>query len=324
MRLHKLDRDSTFPDVAAGIVLPQPAQLNAEAPDETWCLMGNAGQAVGCVSLWWRRPCLHQGMRTGRFGHFSSVGRAVSVSLLRHALERLGAEGCNLAAGPINGSTWYSYRLVTNPGTGPEFPLDLRTPPEWCGDFRAAGLEELETYCSVSLNPRPAKETDAGEREKRVAEKGILVRTIDMDTPERDLSAIWALSMGCFSSNPFFLPIEEQAFLDLYRPFLTLMDPAYVLLAEDGDGLCGFHFAFPYQARNGYRNVVSKTMAVHPRVRGRGVGSYLLRRILARASSEGAHEIIMAFMHDRNLSAAWAQKHGRVIRRYAVFGKALP
>ncbi|MFP3942563.1 MAG: N-acetyltransferase family protein [Alphaproteobacteria bacterium] len=324
MRLYKLDRNRAFPGTATGVFLPQPAQLDAEAPDETWCLIGDAGQALGGVSLWWQRSCLHQGRRTGRFGHFSSAGRAVSVNLLRHALERLHAERCELAAGPINGSTWYKYRLVTDPGTGPEFPLDVHTPPEWCEDYRAAGLEELETYCSVSLEPPPAAETDAVERERRVTEKGILVRTIDMNAPVRDLSAIWSLSMECFSFNPFFTPIEEQAFLDLYRPFLTLMDPEYVLLAEDEKGVCAFHFAFPYQTPDSRRNVVSKTMAVHPRVRGTGVGSYLLHRILARASSEGAHEIIMAFMHERNLSAAWARKHGRVIRRYAVFGKILP
>lgn len=323
MKLMRVNDGARLPDAAPGLALPHPVRMAAEAPDESWCAVDETGRAAGCLSLWWRRTARYKDQPAGYIGHFASAGGGVSALLLARARERLREEGCALAAGPIDGSTWRSYRLVTDPGDGPDFPLDIRTPQEWYADFRAAGFDVLETYCSVSLGAPAALGLDCDAHSDAVAAAGIRVRSIGTDALDRDLAAIRALSMQCFPANPFFAPIKEPDFLALYRPFIDFADPAYILLAEDSHGLCAFHFAFPYLAAEGRRNVVSKSMAVHPRMRRTGLGSHLLRRAIARAAQERAGDFIMAFMHDANLSAKWARAHGRVIRRYAVLGGSL-
>ena len=64
------------------------------------------------------------------------------------ARARLGAEGCDLTLGRMDGNTWRRYRLLTWRGTDPPFLLEPDNPDDWPRHFEAAGFAPLATYYS--------------------------------------------------------------------------------------------------------------------------------------------------------------------------------
>ena len=107
-------------------------------------------------NLWWTRTPFEEDHVTGYIGNLSAPsgdGSTLTV-LLEKACDRLQAEGATLAVGPINGSTWGDYRLVTDLAPGeqseaaPAFPGEPPHAPDLRAALDAAGFTPWQTYRS--------------------------------------------------------------------------------------------------------------------------------------------------------------------------------
>jgi phosphinothricin acetyltransferase len=65
-----------------------------------------------------------------------------------------------------------------------------------------------------------------------------------------------------------------------------------VLIVRDALGVAGFGSFGDFRAWPGYRFTVEHTLHVRPDVRGRGIGTQLLRALIDRASALGKHVMI--------------------------------
>jgi hypothetical protein len=136
------------------------------------------------------------------------------------------------------------------------------------------------------------------------------------------LRAIHALSLEAFAGNRFYKPIDAERFLASYRPVLSVLDPDFVLLAEDDAGtLAGFLFGLPDRAEApSTRSVILKTYASQRK----GLGSALASIFHARAAQKGYGASLHALMHEDNLSARHSDNVGaKVFRRYALWSRRL-
>ena len=127
-----------------------------------------------------------------------------------------------------------------------------------------------------------------------------------------------------FADNPFYSPVGFEEFSSLYLPLRSRIDPELVLLAHDPEGrLIGFMLGFADALSDvgaGPTRMVSKTLAVAPEARGRGLGGFLMAELRARAAKKGYEGAIDALIHLSNLSRRISQKFGtRVFRRYALY-----
>ncbi|MGE0483461.1 MAG: N-acetyltransferase family protein [Gammaproteobacteria bacterium] len=316
------------PDSGPGGIEPCATDtVRGHGAGEHW-LAHSDGVLVARCSLWWRATPLYDGRELGVIGHFAAAPGAPAKQLLAHACARLARHGATQAVGPMDGNTWRGYRLVSDAGSEPPFFLEPWTPLEWNDHFRAAGFAAVAGYHSsvtedlTWVDPRVPRVAD------RLRGAGVTLRNLDAARFEAELAAIHALSCVSFAHNFLYTPIARDEFIAQYRPIAQYVDPRLVLLAERDGEMVGFLFAIPditEAARRGrVRSAVIKTVAVHPDRRLAGLGAWLAAECHARAAAAGFERIVHALMHDANKSGNISRRYARVLRRYTLYGRALP
>ena len=266
---------------------------------------------AGKASLWWRATPSHQNERVGLIGEHAG-------DALEAACARLREEGCTFAIGPMDGSTWRRYRLVTDFGTEPPFLLEPWNTPEELARWVRAGFEPIARYTSAAgplgaVDPR----TDAAEAKLR--SEGYALRRVRVDAWEDELRAIYPLLTASFAQNFLYTPLAIEEYLEIYRPLAALVRPETNLVAEHRGTIVGLFFTYPASADS----LVFKTLAVHPEHEGKGLGGVLAARTLEAAVGAGFRRGIHALMEESNRSQRISRHYGETIRRYALLGKRL-
>jgi GNAT superfamily N-acetyltransferase len=286
----------------------------------------DSSRITSCCSLWWSHTPAYQGERLGLIGHFNATWDG-GVELLHAATTELQDRGCTLAVGPMDGSTWHNYRLVTDRGSEPPFLLEPQNPPEWPAQFEQAGFTPLAQYYSA-LNGDLSRQDPRGLRaEQRVGDFGIQIRSATAETLQRDLQQIYRISISAFANNFLYTPLSEPEFLEQYRRVLSYVNPRLVLMAEWNGDAVGFLFAIPdaLQSQRGHAvdTAIVKTVAILPDPSLKGLGSLLVARAHRAAHDLGFKRCIHALMHESNTSLNISRHYAEPMRRYTLYSRSL-
>lgn len=269
----------------------------------------------------------------GVLGYYESTDPQAGALLLETAKAFLEEQGVSRIVGPMNGSTWGTYRI---PYGHEEVPCSLFLGEPWScesyhNDFLSAGFQVCETYQSrivPTLNPPSQRELQLAER---LEKNGISIRPIDLSRYEEEMRGVYEMSLDAFSGNKLFKKISYEEFSALYEKIRPLMDPKLVYLAYSETGkLLGFSFAYPdllsCNSRGRPERVVLKTLARDPSMVASGVGVALFDRIHHAAYEEGYKSVIHALMHDDHRSVRLSVKRtqSQLIRRYGLYDTVLP
>jgi len=293
-------------------------------------------------SLWWRRTPELPPYKIGCIGKLSaSPGRPIAP-ILNLACDYLLRQGCSLAVGPMDSSTWGSYRLVTKSlpivapsdhatavsGIPAPFFLEVTNPPEWKQEFLQAGFHEIASYCSSMVPDLTSGCEDITPRQAQLAQRGIRIRALDRDRFDSELYTIYRIASEAFTNNFLYSPISWPGFALLYYPLREVINPDFVLVAEAEGQPAGFIFALPdvLQDRPGaqFDTVIIKSLAVLPAYKGLGLGSVLVDRVHRSAMTQGYKRAIHALMRDDNQAARQISAHtAHVFRRYGLFARHL-
>lgn len=259
-------------------------------------------------------------------GHLYAETEDLGRQVLQHLDEVMrGRDLVQPVLAPMDGATWFPYRLTLEAGEQPPFFLERLTAPFWPGLFEAAGFALAARYHSSQTQRLIYQDRTADVWASRIEAGRLTLRPFDRTRSDGDLKALYALSIESFAHNLFYTPMAEGDFLALYRPIVPVLVPELVLMAFDGDELVGFVFAVPDYAQ-GQRGeavdtVIVKTGAVR---RGRayaGLGGYLGHLVHRRAAERGFTRAIHAFYHEGNLSRAISNKSGGIMRTYGLYGR---
>lgn len=357
-RIVRVGRPADLAALPGGDVAPLDAALAARHRPDLHLALVDAGRLVARASLFWHdvpawpEDTLQKGAhpllripdrsararqagllqrppdaRLGAIGHYAARGAAEGRALLDAACAALAEAGCGIAVAPMDGNTWRSYRLVTDPGTEPPFLMEPTNPDDWPRHFAGAGFEVIATYhSSVAEPPQPPDPRLAAAR-ARLEAAGVCLREIDLARFAEELDGIFALSLAAFARNFLYTPIAREEFVAQYLPYAERIDPRFVLVAEQGGRAVGFLFAIPdllEAARTGRATtVIAKTVAVDPARRHAGLGAVLVGMVHERAAALGYRRVIHALMHDANVSTNIGRRHTRVMRRYALYARRL-
>jgi GNAT superfamily N-acetyltransferase len=304
-----------------------PTALAQDAPDAYWMLPGDRGALRARCSLWWTRTPSLRGHRVGLIGHYAARDAAASGLLLERACRELAGRGCSVVVGPMDGSTWRRYRLVTERGGEPTFFLEPDNPDDWPDHFLALGFQPIAHYISAVNCDLSREDPRVSHIADRLLAQGICIRPVDPRRIEDDLRRIYAVAAVSFRNNFLYTPIAETDFLAQYRALLPALRPELVLIAEAADQPVGFIFAVPdlKQAERGrpIDTVIAKTVAVLPEQAHAGLGSLLLAVCQRTASQLGYMRAIHALIHEQNVSRNLSRHYAHPMRRYALFGKVL-
>jgi GNAT superfamily N-acetyltransferase len=322
----------TAADLEAFCQLPGLSALTSEAiarqrPDASWRLLDPVETMTARCSLWWRDVPAHPGQRLGLIGHYAATSAESAGAMLTVACEQLATHGCTMAVGPLDGTTWQRYRLLTERGTEPLFFLEPDNPDDWPGHWLAAGFTPLSTYFSAVNNRLDEIDPRMPEIIRRMAEQGITMRTLDTSRFEDELRRIHPLSLASFKDNFLYGPITEADFLAQYLGLRPYVRPELVFLLEHQNELIGYLFGIPdlLQAKRGQviDTTIIKTIAVHPRFLGRGLGIFIMGRFQELSAELGYKRVIHALMQEDNRSRKISKHTAKTIRRYVLYARPL-
>jgi hypothetical protein len=294
--------------------------------DAHWLLVADDCIHAHC-SLWWRNSAQLNDQRTGVVGHYAAVDAQSSAMLLQHACDKLHARGCVHAVGPMNGSTWHAYRVVTEAGSEPPFFLEPATPPEAPFHWQGAGFLPIAEYSSYLNDDLTYEDPRLLQVEGRIGQSGVELRTLDLNDYEGELRRVYRLACISFRPNFLYTPIGEAEFVQMYAQLRAYIRPELVLMATHGSEIVGFLFSIPdfLQTQRG-RNidtVIIKTVAILPGRAYAGLGNLLAARCHRTAHELGYRRAVHALMHDGNHSRNVSSRYAHAMRRYALYGRTL-
>ena len=306
--------------------LADPGELGRHRPDAHWQLVREKN-VLGQCSLWWHGTPGWKHHRVGMIGHYAASGGA-GVALLNHACRQLAEQGCSLAVGPMDGSTWRSYRLITRSTDQPRFFLEPDNSPEWVEHFVESGFEPLATYFSAlndnleQTDPRIQRHVD------RLFHMGITLHSLRREDFEHEVKRMMSVARAAFRDNLLYSDPEESEFVDTYHPLLDRVPLELIWLAEHSGRPVGFAFGIPdfcERARGErIRTLIVKTLAVVPERQYAGLGKMLLAELQQRARSLGFTRAIHALVRDAEHLKRISRRYAVPIREYTLFAKVLP
>ena len=302
-------------------------ELTLHRPDDHWLMVDGSRQVLGRCSLWWEATAAHNDHRLGYIGHYAAADDQVAEKLLNRACAELSQNGCTLAVGPLDGTTWRRYRFITWRGKAPPFFLEPDNLGAWPGQFQKNGFSILAEYLSTLNTDLDYQDPRAEEIARRMDDQGLSIRCIDPEHLDRELEGIFELSLASFRKNFLYSPIEREEFMAMYGGIKPFLRRELTLVAEKLGRTVGFMFALPdaLQAKRGrpIDQVILKTIAINPDRAFAGLGRLLFQTALSNARKLGYRRAVHALMHAANRSTNLGQGSTVVMRRYALFSKEL-
>jgi len=302
-------------------------RLSAQAfqfhrPAEHWIAQTSTGEEQARCSLWIEPEMIWQGRRLGRVGHYGALTAEAGSQVLRSACHELIARGCDAVVGPMDGSTWFRYRLITERGSDPPFFLEPDHPPEWLDHFRAARFRPFSHYLSARITDLNKLDPRMDRVARRMDQLGIQITSLGDHDLQDHLLQIHQLCLRSFAPNFLYIPLDQERFLALYKPVFPYIEPQLIQLAYDSDRLVGFAFALPdwaqQQRGDPIDTLVIKTVAVWPGRRYAGLGNLLAQRCQQIGRSLGMNSAIHALMHEHNSSRNALGQRAHPFRHYSL------
>ena len=309
--------ESPRADIAWTDEVPAWPVMPAGGPQQLAVVLDN-GVALARCAVWTKGAATYRGLPTAYIGFLAAANIEAQKLLLSGVAESLDnahpGEGQRWLLGPLDGSTWYRYRVVVESGPEPPFPMEPQNPDWWMAGFEDARFEIVERYWSAAADVEPNTTTDP------TWPPGVQIRDFRLADIGGELDAIYELSVEAFAANPLYAPISREMFRRMYEPIAAQIDPALCLIAETSDAeTVGVVFSMPA----GGDRLILKTLAVADRIRGQGLGSGLLNEVGRRAARRGFTRLVFALMHEANASSHIVAKAAEPCRRYALFGRVI-
>lgn len=308
------------------------ATLALHQPD-LHCLLLDNNEPVARCSLWWKNVPTYQTETIGFIGHYESLSDDAAKKLLEQTCQYLLNQGCTLAVGPLDGTTWRTYRFVTeNPLNAPPFLLEPTNPPEYPKQWLKRGFAPLAHYTSALQDSLEADPAITERLDKlvntRLAKAGIGFRPLDVSRIEEELETIFNISLKSFADNFLYSPISKAEFMGSYQKLLPFAVPDLVLFAELNGDAIGYVFGVPdiLQKQRGEMldTFVVKTLAVLPEHTNKGLGTVLVDLVVRKAKELGFKKAIHALMLETNQSQTISERFsGLLLRRYTLYSKKL-
>ena len=281
-------------------------KIMIERPSEIIVMHDKNNETAGSLHLWHNRPD-YNGKKTSYIGNVNIIEkyRKNEENIFDEIFESLRKEGIETIIGPLNGTTWNTYRYVTEKGNGRRFLLEPWNDSEGRKnlDKKMERLKKFSYYKDI--------------RVESAEDKDLL--TV--------LNDVYNLTVESFKNNFLYSELEREIFLKMYMSYEDkILKKFFKMLYLKGE-LIGYVFGIPDYTELGYKRkietMILKTIAVSPVYNGKGMGYILINSLVEEAEKEGYENVIYALMHESNVSKNIGLQLGHMLRRYTLFIKEL-
>ena len=308
-------------------------KIMIERPSEIVIFNDENNNIGGSIHLWHNRPD-YNGRKTSYIGNVNihEKYRKNEEQLFNKIFEELKKEGIETIIGPLNGTTWNTYRYVTEKGNGRPFLLEPWNEDYSVSLFEKLGFKPLAGYISTVMegmnsNGRKNLNKKIEKLKKFDYYKDIRVESAENKDLLKVLNKVYDLTVEAFKNNFLYSELEREIFLKMYMSYEDkIVKKFFKMLYLKGE-LIGYVFGIPDYTELGYKGkidtIILKTIAVSPEYNGKGMGYILINSLVEEAEKEGYENVIYALMHESNVSKNIGLLLGNMLRRYTLFIKEL-
>lgn len=266
----------------------------------------------------------YQNKKTAQIGYFESYDDIEAVKLLFEEIKKYCKnQNFEYLIGPINGSTFQKYRITLKSENQPFF-LDNYNKPYYSDLFEKCGFETIANYTSRVSKNLNRNYSRLEKFEKIYNKNGITIRNFDINNFDSELDKIYEVSVESFKNNFLYTPIHYEEFKMMYKPIKNLVNPEWILFAQDETGKpLAFVFAFDNLYAQNKKSLVVKTLAKISNSKANGIGTYLTELLHYKAYQKNYDEVIHALMYEDNVSANIYGKDSEILQRYKLYGVKL-
>ena len=308
-------------------------KIMIERPSEIVIFNDESNIVIGSLHLWHNRPD-YNGRKTSYIGNVNIYEkyRKDEEQLFNKIFEELKKEGIETIIGPLNGTTWNTYRYVTDKGNGRPFLLE-----PWNEDYSVSLFEKLDFkhlagYISTVMEGMNSDGRKNLNKKIEKLKKFDYYKDIRVESAENKdlltvLNKVYDLTVEAFKNNFLYSKLEREIFLKMYLSYEDKIIKKFFKMLYLGDELIGYVFGIPDYAELGYKGkidtIILKTIAVSPIYNGKGMGYILINSLIEEAEKEGYENVIYALMHESNVSKNIGLLLGNMLRKYTLFIKEL-
>ena len=308
-------------------------KIMIERPSEIVIFNDENNNIGGSIHLWHNRPD-YNGRKTSYIGNVNihEKYRKNEEQLFNKIFEELKKEGIETIIGPLNGTTWNTYRYVTEKGSRRQFLLEPWNEDYSVSLFEKLGFKPLAGYISTvmeGMNSNGRKNLDKKIEKLKKFDyyKDTRVESAENKDLLKVLNKVYDLTVEAFKNNFLYSELEREIFLKMYMSYEDkIVKKFFKMLYLKGE-LIGYVFGIPDYAELGYKGkidtIILKTIAVSPEYNGKGMGYILINSLIEEAEKEGYENVIYALMHESNVSKNIGLLLGNMLRRYTLFIKEL-
>lgn len=259
------------------------------------------------------------------FGSFECIDdQQVALFVVRTITKLAEDIGVSTVIGPMEGSTWNSYRF-SDSNALPNFFMEPFHHDYYGTLLEKCGFSPLYNYVSnldTALNYNPERII---EYEAYLTNQGARLRTLNTDILESELKRIGEFSNDAFRKNELFTHLDPELFSAKYISLSNYFDPALILILEDSAGcIQGISFSIKDYSDSKGETLIIKSLARRPNAPFRGLGGYLTEKTYEAAVQLGYKRVIHAFMITDNHSVKMSQDYtGQNFKTYTLYGKEI-
>ena len=304
-----------------------------ERPSEIVIFTDENNNIGGSLHLWHNRPD-YNGRKTSYIGNVNihEKYRKNEEQLFNKVFEELKKEGIEIIIGPLNGTTWNTYRYVTEKGSRRQFLLEPWNEDYSVSLFEKLGFKPLAGYISTVMEGMDSDGRRNLNKKIEKLKKFDYYKDIKVESAENKdlltvLNKVYDLTVEAFKNNFLYSELEREIFLKMYMSYEDKIIKKFFKMLYLGDELIGYVFGIPDYAELGYKGkidtIILKTIAVSPEYNGKGMGYILINSLIEEAEKEGYENVIYALMHQSNVSKNIGLLLGNMLRKYTLFIKEL-
>lgn len=252
-------------------------------------------------------------------GNFESVHDQVAAKVLfDRAVEECLLHDVHVLIGPMNGSTWNSYRFRLEPYEAVEAFLSEPDHRDYYPALWASYFTQSQDYFSAKTGAPAYFDVRQRTRRAELEALGVRFRSLDVSRLEEELNRLYDFNTTAFATNFLYSGIQREAFVLKYLGMKSLLKPEMVRIAENAQGeIAAFVLAFVDLFATNKKQLVVKTLARSKEADLKGLGAVLLDDLFSGLKDQGFESVIHAFMIDDGLSTPVSEALGG--RKYCSY-----
>lgn len=294
-----------------------------------------------CSAMINRRYAEPEGQTLGFVGYFEAQENyEASERVLRAAVDWLRERGVSRVRGPINTSTYFPYRFMTEGFERGAFFLEPYNPRYYPEHWVRFGFQACCGYSSAIVDSLSFAQGVKRHYTRAMAE-GYRSRPFDPSRFDAELRLMYDLSTAIFAGSWMWRPVDFEEFRSLYAGMRGIMDPELSHFLFQGEAPVGFIFGLPdfapaIRAMNGSQSLwakarflmkrkeapvaLLKTFGVLPTHRNGSLALALCHLMHDAAARKGYAKTVHSLMREDNTSLRMSERFGGAIfKRYALY-----